>query len=189
MDTKGGNKQVLTEHLSKLGTVKELAQIIQEHKIEEVIIAIETSEHNRLRDILNILFDFGDQVLVKIIPDMYDILLGSVKMNHVYGAVLIETRQEHAALAALYQAYWMLWPVSWLHSKHCHHWILYVAFRVNYPHPDQSFSDRNDLDSRKPFTILEIRTQCMSMPKTWASTIMRETQDGPFGAIMEMAIG
>ncbi len=62
--------------------------------MEEVIVAIETSEHNRLREILNILFDFGEQVLVKIIPDMYDILLGTVKMNHVYGAVLIEIRQE-----------------------------------------------------------------------------------------------
>ncbi len=32
--------------------------------------------------------------MVRIIPDMYDILLGTVKMNHVYGAVLIEIKQE-----------------------------------------------------------------------------------------------
>jgi exopolysaccharide biosynthesis polyprenyl glycosylphosphotransferase len=37
---------------------------------------------------------FGSNILVKIIPDMYDILLGSVKMNHVYGAVLIEIQRE-----------------------------------------------------------------------------------------------
>jgi exopolysaccharide biosynthesis polyprenyl glycosylphosphotransferase len=71
-----------------------LASVIRENEIEDVIIAIETSEHNRLRDILNTLFDFGSQLLVRIIPDMYDILLGTVKMNHVYGAVLIEIRQE-----------------------------------------------------------------------------------------------
>ena len=41
-----------------------------------------------------ILFDFGDEVLVKIIPDMYDIILGTVQMNHVYGAVLIEIKQD-----------------------------------------------------------------------------------------------
>src|SRR5690606_7787911 len=35
-----------------------------------------------------------NQILVKIIPDMYDILLGTVKMNHVYGAILIEIRQD-----------------------------------------------------------------------------------------------
>ncbi|MEM1216869.1 MAG: exopolysaccharide biosynthesis polyprenyl glycosylphosphotransferase, partial [Bacteroidota bacterium] len=33
-------------------------------------------------------------ILVKIIPDMYDILLGTVKMNHVFGAVLIEISRE-----------------------------------------------------------------------------------------------
>ena len=33
-------------------------------------------------------------MLVKIIPDMYDIMIGNVKMNHVYGAVLIEIDQE-----------------------------------------------------------------------------------------------
>ena len=27
-------------------------------------------------------------------PDMYDIMLGTVKMNHVYGAVLIEIKRE-----------------------------------------------------------------------------------------------
>ena len=43
---------------------------------------------------MNILFDFDDQLLVKIIPDMYDIILGTVKMNHVYGAVLIEIRRD-----------------------------------------------------------------------------------------------
>ncbi len=94
IDTNGGTDQVLAEHLPPLGHLPELATVIREHQIEDVIIAIETSEHNRLRDILNTLFDFGEQVLVKIIPDLYDILLGTVKMNHVYGAVLIEIRQE-----------------------------------------------------------------------------------------------
>lgn len=94
VDTNGHSNQMLGKYLPRLGTLEDLDQVIREHSIEEVIIAIETSEHNRLRDILNILFDFGEQVLVKIIPDMYDILLGTVKMNHVYGAVVIEIRQE-----------------------------------------------------------------------------------------------
>ncbi|MBK6699314.1 MAG: hypothetical protein IPG55_05330 [Saprospiraceae bacterium] len=34
------------------------------------------------------------RMMVRIIPDMYDILLGTVKMNHLYGAVLIEIKQE-----------------------------------------------------------------------------------------------
>ena len=43
---------------------------------------------------LDVLFDFGDRVIIKVIPDMYDIMLGTVKMSQLYDAVLIEIRQE-----------------------------------------------------------------------------------------------
>lgn len=94
IDTNGKSTNQLLSFLPCLGKIEDLSRIIREKEIEEVIIAIETSEHNRLREILDVLFDFGDDVLVKIIPDMYDILLGNVKMNHVFGAVLIEIRQD-----------------------------------------------------------------------------------------------
>ena len=94
IDANGDSLNGLTEFLPKLGKINNLKQIITDNNIEEVIIAIETSEHNRLREILNILFDFGNKILVKIIPDMYDIMLGTVKMNHVFGAVLIEINQD-----------------------------------------------------------------------------------------------
>jgi exopolysaccharide biosynthesis polyprenyl glycosylphosphotransferase len=94
IDANGKSANELANHLPKLGKIEDLAQVIRQQQIEEVIIAIETSEHNRLSEILNVLFDFDRQVLVKIIPDMYDIMLGTVKMNHVYGAVLIEIRRD-----------------------------------------------------------------------------------------------
>src|SRR5690606_19035597 len=67
--------------------------VIRTHEVEEALIAVEASGHNKLKGILDVLFDFKEEVLVKIIPDMYDILLGTVKMNYPYGAVLIEIRQ------------------------------------------------------------------------------------------------
>lgn len=94
IDTNARSTNELEAHLPKLGKIKDIEQIIQDQNIEEVIIAIETSEHSRLKEILNVLFAFDDQVLVKIIPDMYDIMLGVVKMNHVYGAILIEIQQD-----------------------------------------------------------------------------------------------
>lgn len=90
IDTNGSSKNHLAKHLPILGKIKELAQIIQTNRIEEVIIAVETSEHDRLKEILDILYDFGDELLIKLIPDTYDIIIGTVKMNHIYGAVLIE---------------------------------------------------------------------------------------------------
>jgi FlaA1/EpsC-like NDP-sugar epimerase len=88
------NSGALQAHLLALGDLSQLDKVIEEHQVEEVIIAIETSEHSRLQEILHRLFDYDERILVKIIPDMYDILLGSVKMNHVFGAVLIEIRQD-----------------------------------------------------------------------------------------------
>jgi len=94
IDSNGTSTNELGKYLPSLGKIENLNKVIKEHDVEEVIIAIETSEHNRLKEILDILFDFGEDVLVKIIPDMYDIMLGNVKMNHVFGAVLIEIRQD-----------------------------------------------------------------------------------------------
>lgn len=85
---------LLSATLPRIGSMKTLAKAIDTYNVEEVIIAVETSQHNRLRELLNTLFDYDGKVLVKIIPDMYDIMLGSVKMDHVFGAVLIEIRQE-----------------------------------------------------------------------------------------------
>jgi exopolysaccharide biosynthesis polyprenyl glycosylphosphotransferase len=94
VDSNGNSNNVLEKHLPKLGKINDLAQIINENGIEEVVVAIETSEHGRLKGILDVLFDFGERILIKVIPDTYDIMLGTVKMNHLYGAVLIEIRQE-----------------------------------------------------------------------------------------------
>ena len=94
VDSNANSVNMLEKYLPNLGGIGSLNQVIQDNQIEEVIVAIETSEHSQLKKILNILFDVGDGLLVKIIPDMYDIMLGTVKMNHVFGAVLIEIKQE-----------------------------------------------------------------------------------------------
>jgi len=98
IDTNGQSRNQISAVLSKLGGISDLSDIIESHNIEEVIIAIETSEHQKLNPILNVLSDYEDQVLIKIIPDMYDILLGSVRMNHVFGAILIEIQPDYMPL-------------------------------------------------------------------------------------------
>jgi len=94
IDSNGKSKNHLEKYLPKLGKLSDLDNVLTQKKIEEVIIAVETSEHNKLKAILDDLFDFSDQLLIKVIPDTYDIMLGTVKMNHIYGAVLIEIEQE-----------------------------------------------------------------------------------------------
>lgn len=94
IDSNGESVNYLDKYLPKLGKLSQLKSKLVEHHIEEVIIAIETSEHNKLKLILDELFDFSENILIKVIPDTYDIMIGNVKMNHIYGAVLIEIDQE-----------------------------------------------------------------------------------------------
>ncbi len=82
---------LVEKDLPHLGSYHELSKIIKEHGIEEVIIAIESQEHGKLEDIINRLEDTS--VRVKIIPDMYDIISGQVRMESL-GTPLIEIKHE-----------------------------------------------------------------------------------------------
>ncbi|MCO6499939.1 MAG: sugar transferase [Vicingus serpentipes] len=85
-------KYLLEGYLPHIGDCASLKEIIQNHNVEEVIIAIESSEHDSLGTIINELE--GLPVIIKIIPDMYDILSGSVKMTSIFGTPLIVINKE-----------------------------------------------------------------------------------------------
>ena len=87
----GNNDHLLSNQMVNLGGIKNLREIITTYRVEEAIIALESSEHLNIGKIINELEDMP--VLIKIIPDMYDILSGSVKMNAIFGAPLIEITQ------------------------------------------------------------------------------------------------
>ena len=83
---------LLDKYIPHLGSFEQAEQIIKDKAIEDVIIAIESSEHHKIERILNELETIN--VYVKIIPDMYDILSGSVKMNSILGTPLIEIKHK-----------------------------------------------------------------------------------------------
>lgn len=79
---------LLEQHLPLLGPLSNLAKLIDANKIEEIILAIETSEHNKIQEVLSAL-DYRN-VTVRAIPDMYDILAGTVKMSTIYTSPLVK---------------------------------------------------------------------------------------------------
>lgn len=83
----------LVAFLPRLGGLDDLRDVVERHGVEEVIVATSEGEQARMRAVVDVLFEFGDRLVVKIIPDMYDLLLGNVRMNNVYGAVVIEISQ------------------------------------------------------------------------------------------------
>jgi exopolysaccharide biosynthesis polyprenyl glycosylphosphotransferase len=82
----------LAAFLPCLGNSGDLRTIIRRHGVEEVIIANERSEKDRVDDIISELEESG--VIIKIIPDMRDILMGFVKTSAIFGAPLIHVTTE-----------------------------------------------------------------------------------------------
>lgn len=82
----------MSNYLPKLGDLTNLENIIDEHQIEEVIVAVDSLEHHLLENILTRLS--YRPVVIKVLPDLYDIIAGSVKTSNVYDAVLIHIHPE-----------------------------------------------------------------------------------------------
>ncbi len=80
------------EGIPCLGTSKELTSIVRKEQVEEVILAMRSSDHGDIEPILNELEGLG--IGIKIVPDIYDILSGSVRMHSLFGAPLIAIRKE-----------------------------------------------------------------------------------------------
>ena len=74
-----------------LGSVDNIREVVDKNKIEEIVIAIESNEHNKITHIINKLY--GLHVSVKVIPDMYDMLIGKVRISSIIGMPLIEINQ------------------------------------------------------------------------------------------------
>lgn len=83
-----GNDRKLDGILPYLGHFNDLESVSQKEEVDEYIIAIESSEHNKLMHIL-LKIDNGS-VRIKTLPDTYVILSGTVKMTNIYGALLLD---------------------------------------------------------------------------------------------------
>ncbi len=82
------DKFLISAYLPHLGSLSDLAKVIREHKIEEVIIAIERSEQGRIERIITELED--KDVVIKILPNLQDFLTGAVKTEGIWHTPLVK---------------------------------------------------------------------------------------------------
>lgn len=82
----------LQDHLPHLGGYENMESILQEHQVEEVIIALEPTEHDKIGDIVNRLSMLD--VKISAIPSITDILTGKVKSTTIFGTPLLEVNQD-----------------------------------------------------------------------------------------------
>ena len=153
----GTGERELQKHLPNLGGLSLLQQTIKEENIEEVIIAIETEEHKELSSIMGSLAD--ENVVIKIKPDIYDILSGSVKVTNMVGEVLIEIKPELMAkwqrvikrgmdIVVSLVVFLILWPL-----------YAYIAIRVYFSSEGPIFYTQERIGlHNKPFQIIKFRS-------------------------------
>lgn len=73
---------------SVVGTVDQLPELLKKYEIRDLLIALESTDHNRLLEIMAL--SEGFEVGIKIVPDLYDIVSGQARTNQIYGVPLIE---------------------------------------------------------------------------------------------------
>ena len=159
-----GVDRQLEEKLNYLGHVNDLDAVLRENNVEEVIIALESTEHAKLKSIVTRIE--ASNIRIKILPDMYDILSGSVKMNNIFGALLIEVNSDgmpvwqqaikrfmDVVLSIL--AFLLLMPL---------YLILAIGVKASSPGPIFFLQERIGINGRV-FKIIKFRTMYVDSEK------------------------
>lgn len=178
-----GNDHALENEMPYLGHINDVHEIVQNNKIEEVIIALESSEHEKLKGILSTL-TISD-LKISIIPDAYDILSGSVKMNSIFGALLINVTPTtmpdwQFATKRIFDVFFSLIAIILLIPVY-----LMVGLLVKFSSKGPIFFTQERIGKKgKPFQIIKFRTMKMNAettgPQLSSSNDPRITKIGKF---------
>lgn len=184
IEGKNGYSEELKKELHHLGEYHDIKQIIEKNNVEEVIIALESWEHEYIKNIVNDLGDLG--VIIKIIPDMYDILSGHVKMTSILGTPLIEIKNKIIPewqisvkrFIDVSFSIFVLITFSWLYL------ILAILIKLGSKGPVFFNQERIGVHG-KPFLIFKFRTMFLDAEKTGpALSSSNDPRVTPFGKFL-----
>jgi exopolysaccharide biosynthesis polyprenyl glycosylphosphotransferase len=85
-----GEPNGISHHIPWHGWLRDMEKVIHERNIHAVVIALEKEEKIHVEKIVDRLSEMD--VEVKIVPDVLDILSGSVKTSNVFGAMLTDIK-------------------------------------------------------------------------------------------------
>lgn len=178
----GVDKQ-LSNQLDYLGHIDNVESILAEYEIEEVIIALESVEHDRLKTIISRVDSAN--VRIKILPDMYDILSGTVEMSNIFGALLINVSTDampiwQVTVKRLIDVFVSLLAVIFLTPLYL---VLALLVKFSSPGPIFFLQERIGKNGRT-FNIIKYRTMYVGSekngPQLSSSNDSRITKIGRF---------
>ena len=184
VNNESNGKINLLKQIPQLGSISDMETIIDKNNVELVVIAMDRSEKEHIEKIIEQLSE--KNVEVKIIPDILDILSGSVKTSNLYGAVLSdiqtglipEWQQNIKRLADVLISFISLVLFSPL--------LLYASLRVKFssPGPIIYSQERIGYKGRK-FKIHKLRSMIQDAEKN-GPALSSENDDRitPWGKVM-----
>lgn len=75
-----------------LGSYDDLDKVIPEYKVEEVILGLKNADIGEIQKILTVLY--RRNIHIKVIPSVYEKLIGSAKLSPIYGCNMMEISHE-----------------------------------------------------------------------------------------------
>ena len=85
---KQSSNQAISRIMPCLGSLDDLRTLVEKHNIEEVIIAVEDTEKDRINDIL-LHLNYCADLIIKLTPDARDLIIGSVKQDSIFHSPFI----------------------------------------------------------------------------------------------------
>lgn len=178
-----GSDDLLSRYIPHLGNYTTLPRIIKEKEVEEVIVAVESSDHKDLENIMSVLED--QNVSVNVIPDMYDILSGSVKMSNIFGMPLIRINHEIMPAWQFSVKRIMDIGISAIALIILSPFLIMIALAVKLGSPGPAFFSQERIGKYgRPFRIYKFRTMMKNAedngPQLSSASDSRVTRFGRF---------
>jgi exopolysaccharide biosynthesis polyprenyl glycosylphosphotransferase len=160
-----GVDKKLEENLPYLGHANQIEWVIKNEDVEEVIIALESTEHDKLKKLIGKIENGSTRI--KILPDMYDIISGSLRINNIFGALLIEINPEIMPFWQQAVKRFMDIILSVIGFFLCIPLFIVSAILVKLSSPGRIFylQERIGLNG-KPFKIIKFRTMYENSEKS-----------------------
>jgi exopolysaccharide biosynthesis polyprenyl glycosylphosphotransferase len=175
---------LLKKHLKNLGNLTEIRGVIDKYKIEEVIIALESTEHKEIGKIINYLDD--KNVIIKAIASMYDILIGKVNMSHIYSTPLIQISHSLMPLWQIQIKQLIDYIVSLTALILFSPLFIFLAIGIRATSKGSIFYSHERIGKfGKPFTLYKFRSMYVNAEKNGPSLSSKnDNRITPFGKFM-----
>jgi exopolysaccharide biosynthesis polyprenyl glycosylphosphotransferase len=156
-----------------LGEVADIAYVVNAWAVDEVIVALPATHHSEIADICAHCEE--SQVAVKLVPDLFELSLSRVHMDHLAGIPLIDVQRSHPGRAARAIKRGIDVVVSGLCLLIASPFILLMCLAIKLDSPGPVLNKQQRVGKGgKPFTFLKFRSMHVNADQMLDSLISQK---------------